>query len=193
MISLNNYIQEKLIVNKNYKPYKYHPKTWDELRKIIIDRFKELGPGTEQEPINFNDIDVSKLETFVSDNRRGAFEETKVEYIDVSDWDVSNVTDMFAMFANCNNLISTGDLSNWNISNVEDTEAMFFACEKLESIGDLSNWNISNIKYMASMFDECKQLKSVGDLSKWDVSCVHNMNYMFANSGIINIPKWYEE
>ena len=43
------------------------------------------------------------------------------------------------------------------------------------------------------MFQGCEQLKSVGDLSKWDVSNVKRMNFMFNNSGITNIPKWYKK
>ena len=67
MKSLTNYINEKLIVNKNYKPYTYAPKSFDELRKIIEDRYDELGPGTKQDPIDFNDIDVSNLDSFCND------------------------------------------------------------------------------------------------------------------------------
>ena len=67
MKTLNQHIQEKLIINKDYKDVKmYHPKSFDELRKIIDDRYDKLGPGTEQNPIDFNDIDVSDLDSFCS-------------------------------------------------------------------------------------------------------------------------------
>ena len=66
MKTLNQYIQEKLIINKDYR---YHDdkivvKSFDELRKIIEDRYNKLGAGTEQNPIDFNDIDVSNLDSF---------------------------------------------------------------------------------------------------------------------------------
>ena len=36
----------------------------------------------------------------------------------ISDWDVSNVTDMSGMFSN--NKVFQGDISKWDISNVTD-------------------------------------------------------------------------
>ena len=167
MKPLNKYIEEKLIVNKNYNTYQYYPTTWKELRHIIEERYIELGPGTKNEPIDFNDIDVSRITTFYSggNNGIGLFEHTKFEYIDISNWDVSKVEDMCYTF---------------------------FSCQKLKSIGDISNWKVSRVKYMGNMFRNCKNLTFVGDLSDWNVSHVDNMGYMFTNSAITNIPDWYK-
>ena len=192
MKSLNKYIHERLVVNKNYNPYTCVPKSWKELRNIIKQRYKEQGPGTEQNPIEFNDIDISNINSFCNRNK-GIFEKTKFEYIDVSDWDVSNVEDMNSMFFECCNLKSVGDLSNWNVSNVEDMSCMFFECFNLKSVGDLSNWTALKVENMKDMFFACKQLTSVGDLSKWDVSGVKDVSYMFNGSGIKNTPNWYKE
>ena len=54
MKPLNQYIKEKLIINKDYHDNKIVVKSVDELRKIIEDRYKKLGPGTKQKPIDFN-------------------------------------------------------------------------------------------------------------------------------------------
>ena len=175
MKSLRNYISEKLIINqqfneklvinKNYNdPYTYSPKSFKKLRKIIEDRYDKLGPGTDKNPIDFNDIDVSNIYSFY-DGTIGIFEITKFEYIDIS---------------------------NWNVSNVEDMSFMFYKCEKLKFVGDLSDWVVSSVNDMYSMFDNCKKLTSVGDLSDWDVSGVKSMKWMFNNSGITNIPNWYK-
>ena len=64
MKPLNQYIKEKLIINKDYSEVKIVVKSFDELRKIIEDRYNKLGAGTEQNPIDFNDIDVSNLDSF---------------------------------------------------------------------------------------------------------------------------------
>ena len=102
MKTLNQYIQEKLIINKDYNDGKmYHPKSFDELRKIIDDRYDKLGAGTKQKPIDFNDIDVSNLNSFCNDNDKGIFEGTYFKYIDISDWDVSNVRQHDYMFEKC--------------------------------------------------------------------------------------------
>ena len=186
-------VDEKLVINKDYKnPYTFVPGTGVELRKIIKDRYKKLGAGTKQKPINFNDIDVSNIDSFCN-NGISIFENAKFEYIDISDWDVSNVKYMNMTFYSCKKLKSIGDISDWDVSNVKNMVGMFYKCKQLKSIGDISYWDVSNVKDATAMFFGCEQLKSVGDLSNWDVSNVKYMNNMFKESGITNIPKWYKE
>ena len=166
MKTLNQYIQEKLIINKDYRDGGISPKSFDELRKIIEDRYKKLGPGTKRNPIDFNDIDVSNLDSFYNSNiDKGIFEYTKFKYIDISDWNVSNVKSMFAIFAGCNELESVGDISNWDVSKVTNMQYMFFKCNKFNQ--DISNWNVSNVTDMTGMFDGCKSFNQ--DLSDWNV------------------------
>ena len=85
MKQLSTYIKEKLIINKDYHDNKIVVKSFDDLRKIIEDRYDKLGPGTEQNPIDFNDIDVSNLDSFCGQYDKGLFEGTKFKYIDISD------------------------------------------------------------------------------------------------------------
>ena len=152
MKQLNQYIKEKLIINKDYHDNMIVVKSFDELRKIIEDRYKKLGPGTKQNPIDFNDIDVSNLDSFCN-NRQGIFEETKFKYIDISDWDVSNVYDMSNMFYRCEKLMTVGDLSNWDVSNVISMYSMFYHCKRFAC--DLSDWNVSKVESHYYMFDGC--------------------------------------
>ena len=220
IVNSPSWVSEKLMINKQYDPYQYHPTSWNELIRIIKDRYEELGPGTEQEPIDFNNIDVSGMTTFYNSNSGGIFQYSKFEYIDISEWDVSKVENMSCMFRGCVNLKSIGDISNWDVSNVENMSRIFYNCENLTSVGDLSNWDVSKVKNMNGMFASCKNLenigdiknwkvskventrymfgwcdnlKSVGDLSNWDISNVKEMEDMFYNSGITNKPDWYEE
>ena len=178
MKTLNQYIKEKLIINKDYIEVKIVVKSFDELRKIIEDRYDKLGAGTKQDPIDFNDIDVSNLYSFYNRNRDiGIFQETQFKYIDISDWNVSNVTNMAGMFFRCKDLKSVGDISSWNVSSVTDMTTMFDSCEELESVGDISKWDVSNVTDMAFMFCNCVYFNQ--DISKWDVSKVSDMEYMF--------------
>ena len=87
MKPLNQYIKEKLIINKDYHDNKIVVKSVDELRKIIEDRYKKLGPGTKQKPIDFNDIDVSNIDSFCNDKSEGIFDGTRFKYIDISYWE----------------------------------------------------------------------------------------------------------
>ena len=101
MKSLNQYIKEKLIINKDYRDTAIVVKSFDELRNIIEDRYDKFEAGTKQNPINFNDIDVSNIISFCNDNDKGIFENTYFKYIDISKWNVYKVQYNSLMFYNC--------------------------------------------------------------------------------------------
>ena len=62
MKSINNYISEKLVINKNTKlQYEYYPKTKDELQDLIKQRIEREG-----NECNLNDIDVSKITDYLN-------------------------------------------------------------------------------------------------------------------------------
>ena len=195
-LSINKCIpvmNESLRIGINDSPYIASPTTWDELRQIILDRYEEQGPGTKYSPIDFNDIDVSEMTTFYDDKKQlGMFEQTEFEYIDISNWNVSNIEDMRYTFINCQKLKSIGNISNWEVSKVKSMSYMFSKCFKLESIGDISKWNISNVKYMGNMFRNCENLTSVGDLSNWNTSNLLNIEHMFNGCKEEIIPDWYK-
>ena len=177
MKNLNQYIKEKLIINKDYIDITtYHPKSFDELRNIIEDRYKKFGPGTKQNPVDFNDIDVSNIDSFCNKYNIGIFEYTRFKYIDISYWNVSNVKSMSYMFAYCEKLKSCGNLLKWNVSNVNNMSYMFYYCKNFNQ--DISNWDVSNIIKMPYMFYGCEKFDH--DLSNWKVSGVQDMEYMFA-------------
>ena len=181
MKTLNQHIQEKLIINKDYSDNTIVVKSFDELHKIIEDRYDKLGPGTKQNPIDFNDIDVSDIDSFCNNRNKGIFQNTKFKHIDISDWDVSNIKSMRYMFYACKKLKSVGDISKWDVSNVTDMRSMFFKCEELESVGDISKWDVSKVMYMSYMFWCCSSFNQ--DISNWDVSNVIN-GLMFYNCPI---------
>ena len=180
MKTLNQYIQEKLIINKDYRDNTIVVKSFDELRNIIVDRYIKLGPGTKQNPIDFNDIDVSNLDSFCNNNDIGIFEGTNFKYIDISDWDVSNIKSMRYMFAYCETLESVGNLLKWNVSKVTNMSSMFYGCKSFNQ--DISNWNVSKVTDMTCMFDRCKSFNQ--DISGWDVSKVQFKTYIFLNCPI---------
>ena len=189
MKTLNQYIQEKLIINKDYRDVNMlTPKSFDELRKIIIDRYDKLGAGTKQDPIDFNDIDVSNLDSFYGNDDNGLFERTQFKYIDISDWDVSSVTNMLSMFYRCNTLKSVGDISYWDVSNVTNMAYMFTGCANLNQ--DISRWSVSLVTNMSYMFCNCENFNQ--NISSWDVSKVTDMCSMFYRCESFNqdLSKW---
>ena len=102
--------------------------------------------------------------------------------IDISRWDVSNVTNMSSLFHKSN---FNGDISQWDVSSVGDMSYMFSGSK---FTGDISRWDVSNVKNMSGMFD-CSIFNN--DISEWDVSNVEDMSYIFSNCEFnINICNW---
>jgi len=93
-------------------------------------------------------------------------------YGHISDWDVSNVTNMSYMFYDANSF--NGDISSWNVSNVINMASMF---RDATFNGDISSWDVSSVTDMNWMFYLATNFN--GDLSSWDVSNVTNMHNMF--------------
>ena len=209
MKQINQFITEYIIKKKLDKPidsenkYKYFPKTKDEL----INNIKELFDKGE--------TDLNCIATNKITNMAGLFFNVRNINFDVSEWDVSNVTNMTNMFYGCSNFKGNG-IENWNVSNVEIFIGMFTYCSNMYDI-DFSNWDMSNGKYLNSMFFECKKFKGNGlenwtvgkvkdmsrmfynctnfncDLSNWDISNVKNMSNMFYNcDSLKNKPTWYK-
>ena len=169
MNSLKQYISEKFQVSKNnIKTYTCtcHPKDKDELIDCIIDKIVEEGFGTEDKPLDLNDIDTSE------------------------------VTDMSGLFdvldGRLLKLSENGnfDISNWDVSNVKDMNNMFWGSG---FDGDLSDWNVSKVENMNRMFEESKFTAKNGDISAWNVSNNITMHNAFYHSPLEkNPPKWYK-
>ena len=116
MKSLKNYIQEKLIIKKSKSnSYKYFPETKEELRDIILQRIEAEG-----------------------------------NKVDLNDIDVSEITDMSELFRETH---FNGDISKWDVSNVTDMHAMFYKCKSFNQ--DISKWDVSNVKNISNIFDDC--------------------------------------
>ena len=94
--------------------------------------------------------------------------------LDVSKWDVHNVTTFRYMFYGCKN-IKNLDLSKWDVRNGINFEFMFAGCSDFNS--DLSGWNVSNAKNLSAMFYECESINF--DLSNWNVNNCTNFDNMF--------------
>ena len=138
-----------------------------------------------------DDIDTSEITTFESLFWNSKYDNdiSKLKYIDVSDWDVSNVNNFRNTFYDCEELVSVGDLSDWDMTNAENISGMFYFCKSLTNIGDLSNWNITNkLTNTSTMFCMCKSIKDIGNIGKWDMSNVKSTVQMFmACSNLKNV------
>ena len=176
MKHINNYITEKLKISKNQKiKYTLFPETLEELKEMIEKEIEKNGTKC-----SLNHIDTSKIK-----DMNMLFYNNKTFDGDISEWDVSNVTDMSFMFMYSDYTGKNGDISDWDVSSVKSMVAMFRNSEFNE---DISRWDISSVQDMSYMFSLSKFNQ---DISKWDVSKVTNMNDMFSNSAFNqDISKW---
>ena len=127
------------------------------------------------------------------------------EYFDLTNLDVSNVTNMRRMFndaggAGLSNFQIVG-MERWDTSNVIDMYEMFSRAGAYATnfdVGDIGDWNVSSVTNMGGMFSGFGGMASNFslDISNWDVSNVIYMNYMFDYYGYyltnwtLNIKNW---
>ena len=100
----------------------------------------------------------------------------------ISDWDVSNVTNMELLFLNRDSF--NDNISGWNVSNVTNMYEMFKNTTSFnQPIGD---WDVSSVTNMERMFlDATSFNQPIGD---WDTSNVTSMDRMFLDADAFNQP-----
>ncbi len=123
--------------------------------------------------------------------------------LDISHFNMENVTDTSWMFAGCGRNIKLGhfnsvnvtnmnmmfystsilnmDAENFDTSSVTDMGGMFSECQNLTTL-DVSCFDTSKVENMSSMFSYCDKLEDL-DLSCFDTSRVENMSSMFYYCG----------
>lgn len=102
---------------------------------------------------------------------------TSLTDIDVSEFDLTNMVTVKAMFGNTRP--TSLDLSKWNTGNIEDFSFLFWKISTLTSL-DVSNFDTSKATSMAAMFRSMDQMTSI-DVSNFDTSNVESFSYMFAS------------
>lgn len=104
-----------------------------------------------------------------------------LEYLNISNWNVSNLEDARYMInpMDLSKLKHIGDLSNWDLSSLRSCIQMFFFNPNLTSIGSTKNWNISNVIDMTRMFNGTPV--NGLDMKNWDTSKCTNMYEAFGN------------
>ncbi len=120
-------------------------------------------------------------------NMNGLFSElTTVEsYEGLEKIDTSAVTNMQSVFKE-NYAVKWLDLTAWDVSNVTTMANMFmgsFMGTELNYL-NLSGWQTHNVTDMQNMFWHNKQLRLIHGLTDWDTSQVVTMTNMFAHSGV---------
>ena len=139
--------------------------------RILFNKCKKL-----KEIKGFDKLNTSKVI-----DMEGLFQNCiTLEYIDLSNFDTSNVTNMAFMFNHCNRLKEIKGLDRFITSKATTMEGMFQSCFKLEFI-DVSSFDTSNVEIMNFMFVDCFKLKGIKGINKLNTKKVTNMTGMFEN------------
>ena len=93
-----------------------------------------------------NDTLRRAVEDYVAGGARK--EDIVKKYGEISNWDVSNVTNMGGMFLNAESF--NQPLNNWNVSKVTNMNKMFMGASSFNQ--PLDNWNVTKVMYIESMF-----------------------------------------
>ena len=130
---------------------------------------------------NFNQTDnfVELIWNNSVTNCRNMFRRcTDIYEFNFSEFETSQVTDMWCMFYWCTSLTSL-NVSNFDTSKVLRMAGMFQGCKSLLSL-NLSNFVTSQAIEMNTMFGDCVSLTSI-DLSNFDTNKVNAIFYLFQN------------
>ena len=102
--------------------------------------------------------------------------------LDLTYWDVSNVTHMTFMFQDVKCIV-TG-IKNWNTNSVKDMSFMFSGATSFNE--DIGSWDTSNVREMSDMFYKATSFNQ--NIGSWDTSNVTSMSTMFSGATSFNKP-----
>ena len=83
-----------------------------------------------------------------------------LQYLDLTNFNTSNVGNMYCMFYGCSSLTEIIGLTNFNTAKVGNMFGMFRECSNLTEI-DISNFETSNVWNMGTMFNDCSNLTTI--------------------------------
>ena len=128
-------------------------------------------------------LDLSNIDTSEVNTMHGMFYWMQnLKTINFGNFNTSKVTDMTAMFG-CTFSLTELDLSKFDTSNVTQMSYMFHGTyvQKL----DLSSFNTSNVINMYSMFEATSRLREINFGNNFNTEKVTNMGRMFTNTPVL--------
>lgn len=129
---------------------------------------------------DFNDPNVSKWDTTNVTSLYAAFYGAKKFNQPLNEWNVSNVSNMHAVFYHAEEF--NQNLDNWKTGNATNMSSMFGYAYSFNE--DIRNWDTSNVKYMSSMFVHTKKFNR--NLKNWKTTKVEDMTQTFYGASMFN-------
>ena len=131
---------------------------------------------TKMETIDLSGFDTSE----VTSMNTMFYTMSSLKNIDVSGFNTTNVTDMYAMFDQTG-VIEELNVSNFDTSKVTNMGYMFFSLAKVREL-DLTNFDTRNVTNMFGMFEYMTAVSKIKFSTKFDTSNATNMGKMFSNA-----------
>jgi len=105
---------------------------------------------------------------------------------DISQWDVSQATNMYAMFWSARSF--NQPIGSWDISNVKNTWSMFAGADSFNQA--IGSWDTAKVTTMNSMFAAASAFNQ--DIGSWNTAKVTDMQWMFYQASAFNhdISSW---
>lgn len=189
MKDLKQYIEEKLIINKNFKAeINYEPNDTVELTKIILKKLDDLETQ-KTHVLDMSDIDINNIKNLADIfnvnmyQYKNAFNGINcmhilknIKVINISGWDTSNVESFYATFKGCEQLEQIIGIEDLDFSKAHTISYMFYKCENIKSL-NLSKWKVDKIKMLSHLFYECLRLEEIKGLEKWRLNPIGNLSF----------------
>lgn len=102
----------------------------------------------------------------------------RIQSINETEWNMSNITTLANTFRSCYSLISL-DCSNWDISKVTSFNSTFLTCYALNSF-KAPNVTTPSLWDMTNAFNSCYSLQEL-DLSSWIAGNITSLNGTFSS------------
>ena len=104
-------------------------------------------------------------------------------YKDIQYVNCTKISSIAYMFRGCTTLINL-DVSGWNLSNITNCNTSFADCISLTSITGLDMMDVSESASFAYMFSACKMLQKL-DISNFKFKSNANLERMFASTNLL--------
>ena len=142
--------------------------------KSVTDMYNMFSECSSLKTVNFdNNIDTKS----VTDMDYMFKDCSSLESLDLSYFNTSSVKKAYALFANCDNLVSIKQ--HFTFDSLNDFSLMFYNCRKLKQI-DLSGIVGNNLLGASSMFFNCNSLTSI-DISNLVAGRIPDTQKIFYN------------
>tara|TARA_Y100001960_G_scaffold332700_1_gene434299 strand:+ start:23139 stop:23990 length:852 start_codon:yes stop_codon:yes gene_type:complete len=169
--------KEKEIFLKNFDLKDYNQKLLSSVPDFEL-KMKGLCPVEESElrkmidyQVDIRFLDVSKIEYMIT-----MFKRSMYKVIDLSRWDMKNVTQTDQMFFSCPNLV-TLNLTNFKAESLIEMDYMINNCPKLENL-IMPDFIGEKVAISVAVFGDCPKLKEI-DLPNSKISCKEYEDSLF--------------